>query len=244
VGLLVLLSVGPLLVGTALAWAIGRAFDGAVRDGVLGLGLSSTEVASVGLVVLAGGDAVLALGALAGSLVASAVLGPLLAGALASGAGHAAIGPLLGRFGLVVLVPLAAGLAVRARLPALERGEGALGGLSAAIVCVLVYAALSGVSGGGSALRDAALASLAFLAASAVLALGLARLAAPAERTAVGLATGLRDFAVAATLATQAFGPAAAGVAGVYGVLMLVAGALAATALRRRARAGEAVGAG
>jgi len=52
----------------------------------------------------------------------------------------------------------------------------------------------------------------------------------------VAFAVGLRDFAVAATLATQAFGPRAATVGGVYGVLMLIAGALATAALRRRAR--------
>jgi predicted Na+-dependent transporter len=38
----------------------------------------------------------------------------------------------------------------------------------------------------------------------------------------------MRDFAVAAALATQAFGTAAAAVPGVYGVVMLVAGAIAA----------------
>lgn len=66
-----LLSVGPLIVLTPLAWGIGRAFDGPVRDGTLALGLASTEVAAVGLVALAGGEAALAAAALAGSLVTS-----------------------------------------------------------------------------------------------------------------------------------------------------------------------------
>jgi predicted Na+-dependent transporter len=44
----------------------------------------------------------------------------------------------------------------------------------------------------------------------------------------------MRDFAVAAALAQQAFGSRAGAVPGVYGVLMLVAGALAASRLRRR----------
>jgi len=43
----------------------------------------------------------------------------------------------------------------------------------------------------------------------------------------VAFAVGLRDFTVAATLATQAFGPPAATVGGIYPVLMLIAGALA-----------------
>jgi hypothetical protein len=49
-----------------------------VREGVLALGVSSTEVAVVGLVALAGGSAVLALGALTGSLVLAALAGPPL----------------------------------------------------------------------------------------------------------------------------------------------------------------------
>ena len=56
---------------------------------MLTLGLSSTEVAAVGLVALAAGDAALALGALAGSLVAAATLGPLLVGVLAADAAGA-----------------------------------------------------------------------------------------------------------------------------------------------------------
>jgi hypothetical protein len=43
----------------------------------------------------------------------------------------------------------------------------------------------------------------------------------------------LRDFAVAATLATQAFGTSATTVAGIHGVLMLIAGALTTASLRR-----------
>jgi predicted Na+-dependent transporter len=83
------LSIGPLLLLTGVAWLLARPFTGSVRDGVLSLGLASTEVASVGLIALAGGDAVLALGVLTGSLIVSAVLGPILAGVLAHTAGHA-----------------------------------------------------------------------------------------------------------------------------------------------------------
>jgi hypothetical protein len=54
------------------------------------------------------------------------------------------------------------------------------------------------------------------------------------DRTAVLLSTWLRDFAVAAVLATEAFGTRAGSVAGVYGALMLLAGAAAATIIRRR----------
>jgi predicted Na+-dependent transporter len=112
-GTVLALSVGSLVVLAPLAWLLSRAFDGAVRDGVLALGVAPTEVAAVGLVALAGADAVLALAAVAGSLVASAALGPVLLAAL-GGSSDVALGPLLGSFALVVLLPLAAGLA-RAR---------------------------------------------------------------------------------------------------------------------------------
>jgi predicted Na+-dependent transporter len=59
---------------------------------------------------LASGDAALALGAPAGSLIASATLGPLLIGLLAADAASTDTGALLGRFALVVLIPLAAGV--------------------------------------------------------------------------------------------------------------------------------------
>lgn len=113
------ISVGVLVVLTAVAWLIGRGFSGQVRDGILSLGLASTEVASVGLIGLAGGDSVLGLGILTGSLICSAVLGPVFAGLLAHTSGHGGSLELLGRFSLVVLVPLAAGLALRGRRPEL-----------------------------------------------------------------------------------------------------------------------------
>jgi len=203
---------------------------------VLALGLSSSEVATVGLVGLAGGDAALALGVLVGSLVLAAVLGPLLAGLLAGGGHGAAAGPLLGRFALVVLVPLVVGLGLRSggerRRIAVD--QGVLDGVGAIVVSVLVYAALSGVAGGaglGTAVLGAAVFLLAGGVVGAVAALGMRGREHPAT---VAFPAGLRDFAVAAALAQQAFGTRAAAVAGIYGALMLVAGAGGVTLLRRR----------
>jgi BASS family bile acid:Na+ symporter len=218
-----------------LAWLISRLFSGAVRDGTLALGVSSTEVAAVGLVALAGGSAVLALGALAGSLVVSAVLGPVLLAALAGGTADVAVGELLGRFALVVVVPLVVGLAVHAAMPWLEHVEGELGGLATLAVVVLVYAAMSGADEGGD-LLPAAAASALFLVATALPAAAWTALANRELRATGALVIELRDFAVAAALAGQAFGPAAATVSGVYGVLMLLLGAAAAHALPRLSR--------
>jgi BASS family bile acid:Na+ symporter len=226
------LVIGPFLALVPLAWLVGRPFAAPIRDGALALGVSSTEVAAVGLVALAGGSAVLALGALTGSLVVSALLGPVLLGALAGSTADVAVGALVGRFALVVLLPLAAGLAARAALPRLARAEPELNGLATLAVVVLVYAAMSGARHGGH-LAPAAAASALFLLGSALPA-ALWTLVAPPDLRATGaLVVELRDFAVAAALAGQAFGPAAATVAGVYGVLMLLLGAAATHALPR-----------
>jgi len=234
-----LLVVAPFVALVPLAWLISRLFSGSVRDGVLALGVSSTEVAAVGLVALAGGSAVLALGALTGSLVVSALAGPLVLGALSGGSPDVAAGALVGRFALVVLVPLAVGLLVRWRVPRLEHADGELGGLGTIAVVVLVYGAMSGARQGGDALPAVAAGAL-FLLASAAPAAAWAALA-PAELRSTGaLVVELRDFAVAAALAAQAFGPAAATVAGVYGVLMLLLGSAAAHLLPRLGSGGPA----
>src|SRR5205823_13632321 len=60
-------------------------------------------------------------------------------------------------------------------------------------------------------------------------------LPAPAgQATAVLPPVAMRDFAVAAGIATAAFGPAAAAPLGAYGVLVLLAGSLAAIIARHR----------
>jgi predicted Na+-dependent transporter len=223
------LVVAPLALLPPLAWAVSQLFAEPVREGVLALGVSSTEIAAVGLVALAGGSAVLALGAVTGSLVLSALAGPPLLSLLAGGT-DVAVGELVGRFALVVLVPLAAGLGARALAPRLQRAERELAGLAAISLLVLVYQAMSGASAGGQ-LWSAALASALFLIGCAAPAAAWIALTPATLRLTGALAIAVRDFAVAAVLAAQAFGPPAATVAGVYGVLMLLAGVVAAQLL-------------
>jgi bile acid:Na+ symporter, BASS family len=200
-----------------------------VREGTLALGLAPTEVAAAGLVALAMGDAALALAVVAGSLVVSAVAGPLAVSAL--GDAHAAGIALLGTFALVVLAPLVAGLTLRAALPQIKDAEGAIAGLAALVLAALVYAALSGSEHGR--LGGALLAGGAFLAVSVVVAALWPAALAVSDRATTALTVGMRDFAVAAALAEQAFGAAAAGVPATYGVLMLLGGSAATTAIRR-----------
>jgi BASS family bile acid:Na+ symporter len=233
------LSVAPLVVLAGASWVLSQAFTGGVRDGLLATGLASSEVASVGLVALAGADATIALGVVTGSLVASALLGPVVIGWLGGAGAHANGLALLGRFALVVIAPLAVGVALRT-LPAVGTRVAAKDpqreGVCALVVALLVYAALSGASG-GSHLASAALASAAFLAVSAALAAGWhawARRRRGATALPGAFTIAMRDFAVAAALATQAYGTRAGTVPGVYGVLMLVGGSAVAARMRSR----------
>jgi hypothetical protein len=73
-----------------------------------------------------------------------------------------------------------------------------------------------------------------YVAGSAALGWVLALRAPAGQATAVLLPVALRDFAVAAGIATAAFGPAAAAPLGAYGVLVLLAGSATATITRHR----------
>jgi BASS family bile acid:Na+ symporter len=217
----------PLALLLPLSIAVAAVFDGAPHDGVVALGLASTEVASAGLVALAGGDAALALTVVALSLGVTAAAAPLVAPLLVDTSIEP--GELIVRFSVVVLVPLVVGLAVRARMGG-KRIE-ALGDRAATLVlAVLVYAAL-GDLGDLSRLGSAIAAAALFLVGSVAIAVLLRPL--PGELRTGGFVFGLRDFAVAAALAGQFNSPGAAATPAVYGVLMLVLAAAAAPRLRR-----------
>ena len=237
--LVLALSVIPFAGLAPAAWALSRLFSSPIREGILALGMAPTEVAAVGLVALAGGDAALALAAVAGSLVVSALAGPLVLATLFAGAAGDTEGggELVVRFALVVILPLLVGAVARISVPTLVNFEPEFSAASTLSVAVLVYASLSGVggeAGPGAALAAPLLGSLLFLLVSGMFALAPVLLIGDrGYRTTIPLVLGTRDFAVAAALAAKAFGPPAAAVAGVYGVLMLIAGAAAASLLRR-----------
>jgi predicted Na+-dependent transporter len=225
-----LLAVVPLLGLGLLGWGLSRLAHGSTRTGLVALGLSPTEVASVGLIGLAGGSVEVALAVLTGSLALSAVAAPVLLGLLAGTSRHIDVIGLLGRFGLVVIVPLAAGLLGRGLRPGLAQREGALTGVGGLLVAGLIYASLSGIHGG--ALGSVVGYSVAFLAVSGLAALVTVVVARGLPST-LGLVICMRDFAVAAAFADAAGGSGAARLAGIYGVLMLLGGAGVTGLLRR-----------
>jgi predicted Na+-dependent transporter len=221
----------------ALAFALSRLLGpGALRDGVLAVGVAPAEVASVAITGIAGGE----VGAAAVLLVAStvicvAVAGPILA--LVGGHGVSSVHVLISLV-LVVGLPLLAGLAVKrlteAGRPA-ERAE--LCAQAVAIVAVVVLVWLVSGQVRVSAAYGTLLGVLAVLIlASAALGRLLGWRIEPAAATSVVLTVSMRDFAVASGIAAAAFGPAAAAPLGLYGVMVMAWGALIARLSSRRRR--------
>ena len=217
-----------------LAWVLSRPVSGTTRDALLAVGVAPSEVASIALAGLAGAEAAVAAVLLAASsLVTVLAAGPILSLLTRAPALHPA--GLLATLALVVALPLTAGAALRHMLPAagpaLPIGR-ILGTLS---LLVLLWEVASQVHLNAAYLVATAL-LLVFLAGAAVLGAALSRSAGPAVSPAILLPTAMRDFAVAAGIAATAFGPASTAALGIYGLLVLLFGAITARTRTRAAR--------
>jgi predicted Na+-dependent transporter len=216
-----------------LAWLASRLVSGpALQGGVLAAGVAPVEVASVALTGMAGGEVVVA----AGLLIASTLLTVLLAGPILGLLGaHSAVSQLglLATLALVVALPLIAGCAMRTLDPFGGRERSLIEVLGMASLLALLWEISSELRLQASDGR-VAVALLVFLAGAGGLGWLLARGAPRGQRTAVILPTTMRDFAVAAGIAASAFGIAAAAPMGIYGVMVLVFGAVT-VALSKRA---------
>ncbi len=222
-----------------LSWAVSLLVAaGPLRDGVLAIGLAPCEIASVATTAMAAGEAALAAGVLVGStLTAVLCAGPILRLA----AGHADVSPggIIASLALVVALPLAAGIVLRACVPpaarVLSTGRGQRAASSVALFAVAALVALIAAEVHLSVRYVAVAGALVlFLLCSAVVGWLLGLRSRPAAATALLLTTSMRDFAIAAGLAAAAFGPAAAAPLGLYGILVLVWGTAVAGLLRQR----------
>ncbi len=218
----------PIVVLPGIAWAASRLVNpGHLRDGVLAVGVAPTEVAAVALAALAGGSAALSAAVLVGSTIGSVLLaGPILH-LLATTTGSASPGSLLLSLLRIVALPLAAGIAVRAVLPARRELDVVSSAGASGAVLVLIWL-VAGQAHLDTAYLRAGLALLVFLAGSTATGALLTRGLPRSLRTSLLLPVAMRDFAIAAGIATQAFGAAAAAPLGIYGVLVLLLGATAA----------------
>lgn len=234
--LLVVLVVG-ITVLPCLSWSVSRLVaPGSLRDGILAVGLAPCEIASVATTVMAGGEAAFAGGILIGSTVATVGLSGLILGLEVS---SVSIDPwhILVNLLLVVAVPLAAGLTLRALTPMGPRVERAAM-VTVTVVVACLVAVIAAEIHFSSRYVPVAGALVVFLVASACVGWVLGRGARRPVSSAILLTTSMRDFAIAAGLAAAAFGPGAAAPLGLYGILVLVWGTAAAGTLRRRQRAG------
>lgn len=216
-----------LVVSTAvlplLAWGVGHLVAGAVRNGVLAVGVAPSEVASVGLVGLVGGEVTVAAALLSASAVVTVLAaGPLLE-VLAHARGLHPVG-LLATLGVVVALPLLGGAVVRQSLHLDERvlDVGRLLGLLALLT--LLWEVASEVQLRAEYVM-VTVALLLFLAGAAALGRLLSWGLPPHGEPAVVLPVAMRDFAVAAGIASAAFGPSATGPLGIYGFVVLLFGA-------------------
>ena len=224
-----------LLVSTAalpaLAWAASQLIgDPVLRPGVQAVGVAPAEVATVALCTIAGGETAVA----AVLLVTSTLLTVLLAGPILALQGApltlSATG-LLAALLLVVALPLAAGVGLRAAWSPGAGAGAAIRIVTIAALAVLLWQVASQIRLDGGYLR--VLAALAVFVAGSLLLGWLLSVRLPvSQAVAVVLPVGMRDFAVAAGIAAAAAGPAAAAPLGAYGVLVLLAGS-AVTQVRR-----------
>ena len=220
----------------ALAWGTSQLIGSEqLRAGMQAVGVAPAEVATVALCVIAGGEAAVC----AVLLVASTIITVLGAGPILSLLGtHASVSSagLLGNLAVVVALPLAAGVALRAFWSPGARLDALIRLVTVLALLILLWQVASQIRLDAAYTRVIA-ALVAYIAGSAALGRVLATGLPDGRATAVLLPVAMRDFAVAAGIAAAAFGPAAAAPLGAYGVLVLLLGSGVTLLSRRRGRA-------
>lgn len=215
-----------------LAWALSRGATGGVREGILAVGVAPSEVATIALTALAGGEvgfaAVLVCGS---SVVTVATAGPILS-LLADAPSLHPVG-LLTTLALVVALPLVVGAALRQRCQHAEAvfDVGRIVGTVALLL--LLWEAASEVRLDAGYLVAAPLLLL-FLVGAGALGVAMSHGLDRSGQPGILFPLAMRDFAVAAGIAASAFGPGSTGSLALYGLLVLLFGAVGARRLRRR----------
>lgn len=230
---IVFVLVASSLVLPALAWALSHLVTGPSRDGVLAVGVAPSEVASLSLAAIAGGEVAGAAALLVGSVLVTVLAGGAV---IATLSGSSAVHPdgLLVTLVLVVGLPLAVGITLRQVLAS----HGAVLDAGRLLGMVVLLALLWEVAG-EVVLRASYLGVVAalvgFIAGAGALGWALTERVGRPARVGLLLPVAMRDFAVAAGIASTAFGARAVGPLGIYGLLVLVVG----TVIARRSSSGQ-----
>jgi predicted Na+-dependent transporter len=217
----------------AISWLSSRIVAaGSLRDGIMVIGIAPCEIASVATTALAGGEAALAAAVLIGSTALSVALAGVI---LALEANQAHVHPLhiLVNLVIVVALPLTAGLVVgaRARLSEPNKASATTTATAALVGLVALVAAQVHI---GAAYGAVLIAIVVIVAVSALLGSALGRNTTKGQAIPLLLTISMRDFAIAAGLASAAFGPSAAAPLGLYGVVVILWGTAVAGRLRAR----------
>jgi predicted Na+-dependent transporter len=217
----------------ALSWLLAHLLAaGHLRDGVTTIGLAPCEIASIATTAMAQGDVAMAAGVLIGSTALTVVLaGPILAAEVSG----ASLDPwhILVNLLFIVAVPLVAGILLRSAAQWPTRLSGTATWTSHVAVAVLVGLVASEVHFTRAYLSVLG-AILLFLAATAGVGWLVGQRVGKPGKKALLLTVSMRDFAIAAGLATAAFGARAAAPLGLYGIAVLVWGTAAAVVMRAR----------
>ncbi|MDE3076208.1 MAG: bile acid:sodium symporter [Chloroflexota bacterium] len=214
---------------------------GLVRQGLLVTALAPAEITSGTMVMLAGGDSVMAIRVMVASLVVSVLTIPAglqLFGGLAV---PVQAGAILPELVLIVLVPFLAGSTARQIWPRLAAFQIEFGAVSALAVVLLTFivAAQIRALGMNQALLFAGVGAAGLNLFGYLIGwlLGRPLRFGAAQRRAAILSCGMREFGVATAVAITFLPAGAAGVPAIYGLIMLVTAATIANALRQSDRA-------
>lgn len=217
----------------ALAWASSQLIGNEqLRSGMQAVGVAPAEVATVALCVIAGGEAAVCAVLLVGSTIITVLgAGPILS-LMGTSASVSSAG-LLGNLAVVVALPLAAGVALRAFWSPGVRLDAVVRLVTVLALLLLLWQVASQIRLDAAYTRVIA-ALVVYIAGSVVLGRLLSTGLSGGRATAILLPVAMRDFAVAAGIAAAAFGPAAAAPLGAYGVLVLLLGSGVTLLTRRR----------
>lgn len=194
----------PLLVW-ALAWVFAVPTDSAT--GVVLVGVASAGPLGITASRIAGGDARAALSFVVVLEAVNALAIPLWVVVLLPAGADVSLGPLIVALGVLVLAPLAVGIAIRARWGArVERWAAPLATASSVLVVLLVAAVLMRYRAEVGNAIGHGVAAVAALTVLAALALGwMLGGPGPGTRVAAGMVTGVRANGLALAIARASF---------------------------------------
>jgi BASS family bile acid:Na+ symporter len=223
-----------------LAWVLALPLaDPELRAGFVIVGAAPSEITSALMVFLAGGDAALATGAMALSVLVSPFVMPPILSLLAGHSVHMNVGEMFLNLAVIVAIPVLVGASLRTRFPKLGNHADECSALASLMVILLIF--IVAAANAGSILQVGMIGTAVLLLVLNVSGYALGwltgRIVAPRDdRRPFIFTVGMKEFGVATAVALNFFPGRAALPAAVYGVLMLITAPYLVRRLRTRER--------